>query len=208
MTETGPTTVDRTAPTQQQPDGSTSSRVVRTAADLFRRKGYASSTTRELAGLLGIQKASLYHHIDSKEDLLYAICLEGLRSIQTEVTAAIDAVPPRARLLRAIQTHVVSALRDRDMHTVMLIELRALSAERYAAVTEKRSEYESILQHIIAEDQRAGELRRDIDEKYLTLSLLNLLNWTIFWFNPEGEMTAEQLADLLGRLYLDGARQR
>ena len=65
----------------------TKDRLLDTAAELFRRRGYANATTRELADELGIRKATLYHHINNKEELLEAVCLESLRRLMVDVTA-------------------------------------------------------------------------------------------------------------------------
>jgi len=73
-----------------QPDSPTSARLLTVAAQLFHEQGYAATSTRELASILGITKASLYHHIRGKEDLLHAICLESLRRVHGDVAAALD----------------------------------------------------------------------------------------------------------------------
>lgn len=183
----------------------TSERLLATAAEHFCRKGYAQTTTRELADALGIRKASLYHHISNKEELLFAISMHSLDHILAEVGAAIEAAPPERRLQALIDAHVVSAVRERDMHTVMLSEMRALSERHHDEVVAKRDEYEAMLRTVIAADQEAGRLRTDIDAKMLTLALLNVLNWTIFWFRPGDDLTPERVATLLGGIYVEGA---
>lgn len=187
----------------------TASRLLKTAATLFREKGYASSTTRELAQRLGIQKASLYHHISSKEDLLYELCLDSLRRIHSDVEQALSTQhTPLSRLQALIQAHLKAALYDQDKHATMLVELRELSGERRAKVLELRDNYEVLIRQIIHEAQLSGDLRSDPPAKYQALALLNLLNWTIFWFRPNGGLTPEQLADMLSTLFLDGALNR
>lgn len=187
----------------------TASRLLITAAALFREKGYANSTTRELATRLGIQKASLYHHIAKKEDLLYALCVDSLRRIHSEGEQAIAAhVAPLERLRALIHAHLRAALTDQDKHATMLIELRELSKERYAEVLQLRDRYEALVRQTIADAQAAGVLRQDPPAKYQTLALLNQLNWTIFWFRPGGELTPDQLGEMLATLFLEGAQIR
>ena len=189
-------------------EGNTAERLLRLAAALFRKKGYTASTTRELASLLGIQKASLYHHIRGKEDLLFGISVRSLEHITEAVTVARDTASPDQRLNAMLTAHLVTALEDQDMHTTMLIELRSLSPERRQEVRERRAAYQAILRDVISEDQRAGRLRDDIGAGYLTLSLLNLLNWTIFWFDPAGNSSAKELAAIMWTIFHDGARGR
>jgi TetR/AcrR family transcriptional regulator, cholesterol catabolism regulator len=186
----------------------TAGRLLALAAELFRQKGYGPTTTRELASRLGIQKASLYHHMRGKEDLLFAISMESLQRITDAVTAARDSADAGQRLHAMIMAHMETALRDQDMHTTMLIELRALSEERQKEVRARRDGYQALLRSVISEDQSAGRLRPDIGAEYLTLSLLNLLNWTIFWFTAGGERTTDELAAMMSTILLDGARER
>src|SRR3954471_17781096 len=94
--------------TERATAATTADRLLETAATLFRRQGYAQTTTRELASMLGIQKASLYHHISTKEDLLYALCKESLRRSTEEVARAIESVPEAQRLRAAVRAHVTS----------------------------------------------------------------------------------------------------
>ena len=195
----------------EQPGGrnvATADRVLGVAAGLFRRKGYATASTRELSELLGINKATLYHHIKDKEELLLRICRESLARITAAVAAVARSAPPETRLEAMIRAHMTNALNDRDMHMVMLTELRVLSPDARAEVIALRGRYEDLLREVIVVDQRAGRLRTDIDARYLTLALLNLLNWTIFWHNPTGELSVEELSDLLTATFLDGARSR
>jgi TetR/AcrR family transcriptional regulator, cholesterol catabolism regulator len=193
------------AGTLRRKRGKTSERLLAEAAQLFRQKGYAETTTRELADRLGVRKASLYHHISGKEDLLDRICRESLASIYETVSLAASGASPDERLRTIIRAHVVEAVRARDMHAVMLVEMRGLSPENRREVVALRDRYEELIRIAIVEGQTQGRIRTDIDSKYLTLSLLNVLNWTIFWFDPEGDLGAAELGDLLATVYLEGA---
>jgi AcrR family transcriptional regulator len=184
----------------------TSARVLSEAARLFREQGYAASTTRELSARLGINKASLYYHISSKEDLLYGICIESLRRVHEEVTTAVEAESePRQRIRALIRAHLHSMLTDLPMHSTMLLEGKALSGPKADEVRAARDEYENVVLQTVSRAQRAGALRRDVTAKHLTLGLLNLLNWSMAWWNPDGELTPGDLADILSDLYLNGA---
>jgi AcrR family transcriptional regulator len=185
----------------------TSTQVLDVAAGLFREKGYAGTTTRELAQALGIQKASLYHYITSKEELLFDISMESLRRITEAVAGASATATSDRRLESMIERHVETALGDRNLHTTMLVERHALRPEHLTQVRDKRDRYEQLLQAAIHAEQNAGHLRVDIDARWLTKALLNLLNWTIFWFDPNGSMSPKHLAEILATVFLDGVRR-
>ncbi|QYJ16596.1 HTH-type transcriptional repressor KstR2 [Rubrobacter xylanophilus DSM 9941] len=185
---------------------STSARLHAAAAGLFWNKGYAATTTRELAAVLGLQKASLYHHMESKEELLYDICVESLGNIRSAVEAAVEGVEdPLERVRALIRAHVVSMLMDKEKHATMLTEMRSLSEKRRREVIRLRDEYERLVRSVLAEAQEAGVLRDDLSAKQLALCLLNLMNWAIFWFRSGEELSPERLAEVFTTLFLEGA---
>src|SRR5579863_819276 len=91
----------------------TTERLFDTAADLFWNKGFAATTTREIATAVGLQQASLYHHMASKEDLVYKICLASLQQFLADVPAAAGAVHcPTDRVRVLIREHLATLLRN------------------------------------------------------------------------------------------------
>lgn len=184
---------------------STSSRLLLAAAELFWEKGFSGASTRELSERLGIQKASLYYHIRSKDDLLYEISIRSLDDIQQAVVTALANAPIEGRLQALVHAHLRTALEERHMHATQLTELRSMSEERRSAVLARRDAYERTVIETIRAEQAAGRLRMDLDARYLGLGLLNLLNWTIFWYRPEGPKAIEELADFFCDLYINGA---
>ena len=177
-------------------------------ARLFAEKGYSATTTRELSRALGVTNGTFYHHFPTKEDLLVRICRESLDRItqaSIDALASVETKSPRAKLEAMIVSHTTTMLADQPLHTTMLTELRSLNAANRASVTEARERYASFLREQIEECQRAGDVRTDIDARLLTLLLLNILNWTIFWFDPEGALTSAELAHKVVTTFLDGA---
>ena len=175
------------------------------AATLFRKKGYAGTTTRELAAKVGLQNASLYHHMAKKEDLLYNICVNSLHRMGHEVQEAISAYSdPRAQLRAMMIRHMEVVLSEGDAHATMLIELRSLSAARRRKVVQLRNEYEARLRQVIINGQATGAIRADVEAKYLTLAMFSLVNWAVFWFRDDGDLAASQLGELFGQLFLEG----
>src|SRR5579862_9847650 len=86
---------------------SVASRLLSTAAHLFWERGYTATSTRELSDMLGVQKATLYHHVRKKEDLLYAICVNALKNMLSRVRAEVDgATTPTDRVRLLIHGHL------------------------------------------------------------------------------------------------------
>lgn len=197
-----------TAVSGQPPRASTADRLLDEAAALFREKGYAGATTRELADRLGIRKASLYHHIDSKEAVLHALCMESIQRVADAVSDAVDAAPRGERLQRAVEAHLVTALADRDMHETVLFELRHLTAEHLEAALKRRAAYEAQLRELVEAEQAEGRLRTDVSARHLTLMLLGILNWSILWYAPGEDVAPDELSALFASVFLEGAGAR
>ena len=177
-------------------------------ARLFAEKGYSATTTREISRALGVTNGTFYHHFETKEELLVRICDESLDHMIAAAEAAVAAhrlAGPRAQLEALIRAHLVTMLADHALHMTGLIELRALSAEPRAEVERKRDEYKTILATQIGACQAEGIVRTDISADLLTLLLLNTLNWTVFWFDPQGTMSPAELGDAIASLFLEGA---
>src|SRR5579863_1270453 len=98
------------SPTSDTPvpaDISTQERVLDKAAELFWTKGYAATTTREIAASLGIRQASLYHHVASKENLLCQLCATSLEQLLQAVQSAVnESKGAEGRIRVLVSTHL------------------------------------------------------------------------------------------------------
>jgi TetR/AcrR family transcriptional regulator, cholesterol catabolism regulator len=176
------------------------------AAELFRERGYSGTTTRALSAVAGIEKASLYHHVGGKEDLLYELCESTLKDVATVFQGALqDGTEPLDKLELLARRYVETALVDRARHATMLTEIRSLSPSRRAEIVARRDENVAVVREAIRQAQESGSLRTDIEAKYLTLALFNLLNWSIFWFDPSGDLEPNEIGDILWTVYAHGA---
>jgi TetR/AcrR family transcriptional regulator, cholesterol catabolism regulator len=183
-----------------------SERATTIAAGLFATKGYAATTTREIAEALGVTKGTFYHHFPSKEDVLLEICEQSLSRITEAAVVIVEGTDePRVRLESLIRSHIHTMLADQGMHTTMLLELRSLGVANRDRVVASRDAYEALIRDAISECQAAGALDADADTRLLALLLLNLLNWTIFWYRPGGAHTVDEIADASARMFLQGS---
>jgi AcrR family transcriptional regulator len=175
---------------------------------MFRQKGYAATTTRELSTLVGIQNATLYHYIPTKETLLYRLCLSTVDSVHNALVEASNQQGSAVSRLRFIVRHYLKvALSDRDKLATLLVEMRALTDPHRAEIMRRVETNVGIVRETIGAAQRDGDIRGDLSSKNLALALFNLLNWTIFWYSPRGELTPDGIADLLSTVFFEGVRR-
>ncbi|MFA0963008.1 TetR/AcrR family transcriptional regulator [Roseivirga sp. BDSF3-8] len=181
--------------------------ITKVATLLFRKKGYTAASMRDLATELGIEAASLYSHIRSKEQILDKICfrmvdafVEGLNQVEQEVIGA------DAKLRRAIVTHIVVITRDTDASAVFFNEWRHLSNERLQEFLLQREAYEERFREIMREGIRDGVFK-EVDARFATLTLLSSLNWTYNWYRKDGKMSPEEIGNQLADLLINGLKQ-
>lgn len=200
-------------PTQGDPTQGESSRggsrrrqeIFQIAAEIFYRKGYDQTSTKDIAGAAGILKGSLYAHIDSKEDILYAIIEDIHRLFERNVAdcAAFDA-PPLERLRGFLAGHMRVAMTEVRHHQIYQHDWRSLSREHYLAIRRKRDAYQRYLADLLEAAQKAGHVRTDIDCRLLAMSVLSMLNSVHTWYRPEGEFSADAVAASYCDLVLRG----
>jgi AcrR family transcriptional regulator len=182
-------------------NGSRRPEILAAAADLFAAKGYGATAMSDLAGVLGMQKASLYHHVRTKETLLSELSLESMQRMK-DAASAVPPAAPRKYLQALIRAHVLTLLADQSKHATALVELRCLSPEERRRVTELRDAYDRMIEEAIRTLQAATGAWPNLTPKMLRLALLGMLNWSVFWYRSDGEITPEELADSFSSVFL------
>ena len=177
----------------------------RTATALFRARGFAATSMRELATELGLEAGSLYSHIKSKEEILHRVCF-GLADeffAGFEAATAEASAPVATQLRLVIEAHVRVLTRDSAASVVFLHEWRHLSEPARAAFLALRERYEASFRSLIQRGIVAGELHAP-DAAFASLTLLASLNWLPTWYRPDGKLTPNEIAHRLADQLLGG----
>jgi TetR/AcrR family transcriptional regulator, cholesterol catabolism regulator len=178
--------------------------LTRAAARLFAEKGYHGTSTADLAEALGVQKGSLYSHIESKADLLWEVAREGAEAFHAALDALPDEGPSVQRIRLAVRAHLRVVSEQLDVATVFTREWRYLEGERRERFLAERRRYEERFRALFREGRDRGDLRTDLDDATATLLALSAVNWAYTWLRP-GAPT-DELADRFTALLLDGMR--
>jgi AcrR family transcriptional regulator len=178
--------------------------LVRQAARLFAEKGYHGTSTGDLAQAMGVQKGSLYAHIESKADLLWEVAREGAATFHAALDAVPDALPAVEKIRSALRAHLRVVAEQLDVATVFVREWRYLQGERREEFLAERRRYEERFRALFREGRELGELRTDLDDATTTLLTLSAANWAYTWLRP-GAGT-DELADRFVGVLLDGIR--
>jgi AcrR family transcriptional regulator len=182
--------------------------VIRSAAELFKEKGYAASSMRDLAQKLGIEAASLYSHIKSKEEILQTLCFdmaadfrESLEKVEKQNVSA------REKLSLGIIGHVNVMARDLTASAVFMNEHRHLSNPYLRDFLLLRINYINRFKGIIEEGVSKGEFKKNIDTKLAVMTLFSSLNWMPMWYSPEGSIEPKELGQQLADMLVNGLKQ-
>jgi AcrR family transcriptional regulator len=178
--------------------------LTRQAARLFAERGYHGTSIGDLAKSLGVQKGSLYAHIDSKQDLLYEAMQEGARAFHGALDAVPEDLPPTERIRRALRAHLRVVAEQLDVATVFVREWRYLEGDRAEEFLAERRHYEERFRALFREGRENGALRTDLDDHAAVLLVLSAANWAYTWL-PEGADT-DELADRFFAILVEGVR--
>jgi AcrR family transcriptional regulator len=180
------------------------SELTREAARLFAERGYHGTSIGELAKALGVQKGSLYAHIDSKQDLLYEAMSEGSRAFHEALDVIPDNRPITDRIRLALRAHLRVVSEQLEVATVFVREWRYLEGDRAEEFLAERRRYEERFRALFREGREIGALRTDLDDQAAVLLVLSAANWAYTWL-PAGADT-DELADRFFAILLDGVR--
>jgi AcrR family transcriptional regulator len=167
------------------------------ASELFHANGYAATSVRDIARALDIQGASLYAHVASKEDLLWAIVDRAATTFEQAVDRALEDTrsdDPVERLAAIVEAHVEVVTADPERASVFVTEWRHLSPQRREAIGRRRDAYERRVRDVIAEGQAIGAFVA-VDPSLAATFLLTALNGIATWYRPDGRLSADRIAD-------------
>jgi len=180
------------------------SELTREAARLFAEKGYHGTSIGDLAEAMGVQKASLYHHIASKADLLWEVARDGADAFHAALDEIDDRLPAVEKLRLALRAHLRVVAKQLDIATVFVREWRYLEGERREAFLDERRRYEERIRSLFREGVEQSELRTDLDVGIAALVFLSAANWAYTWLQPDRD--TDTLADRFFELLVDGMR--
>lgn len=188
--------------------GITRENLLATAAEFFARKGYRATTLDDIAGELGLKKASLYHYIHSKDELLADIYEQIFDRIEAAVAPLAGlALPVDERLRRMIHAHLTVVTAELPSLSVVFSEESELPSDLQRGIRHRKRAYEALFEKVIAEGQRNGVFRPG-SVRLKVLALLGMSNWTYKWLKPDSADAAavEEIAGEFALIMESGIR--
>jgi len=178
--------------------------ICRTAAQIFRDRGFDATSVSDIARALGMTKAGLYHYFESKEALLFEIMTYGLDRVRDDVIVPVRAIrDPEERLRQIVVRHARIATHGRGAIAHLGDEIRALPPPARRQIEERMRLYVDLVRSTLVEIKAAGRLR-DVDPTVASFSLIGMILWLPRWFRQDGRLTQEAVASEIASLVLGG----
>jgi TetR/AcrR family transcriptional regulator, cholesterol catabolism regulator len=190
----------------ERDDGNRRAELLRSAARLFRRKGFGATSTRDIAAAVGMRSGSPFYHFKSKGALLYAVMEEGMRSAivrqQQALQRAGQAAPDLAGQLRTlIRNHFDVLLGPgSDFIPVMLYESRSITPKQRAILAGLQHEYEAPWTPVLDALHASGQLKADV--KLARLLMFGALNWSVQWYDRAKGASLDELTEAALGLFI------
>lgn len=188
----------------ERDDGNRRQELIRSAARLFRKKGFGATSTRDIAAAAGMQSGSPFYHFKSKQALLFAVMDEGMQSAiarQDSALAAVAQADPRTQLAALVRNHFDILLGPgSDFIPVMLYESRSITARQRAQLATLQGAYEAPWVPVLEALHREGRLHADV--KLARLLIFGALNWSAQWYDRRKGATLDALAGAAIALFI------
>jgi AcrR family transcriptional regulator len=181
--------------------------ILRTAARLFQQRGYDATSMNDVAAALKLSKGGLYHHFQSKDEILFEIMNHAMEITEERVLAPVRAIgDPQDRLRALIRLHIETVLSPRDREiTVMLHENHPLPPALRKRINHRKKEYVHFVESLIADVQKEAQKQAQkatqrttpekspVSPRAAAFALLGMINWIYQWYKPEGDLQTHNL---------------
>lgn len=180
--------------------------IIKQAANVFGRKGFHATTLDDIAGQLGVTKASLYYYFSTKEDLLFAVLQTSMQEHLDRVDGALEAnaeASPARKLEAAITEHLRLLADQYEGAFLLQQEYELQDEEQQSEILTMRADYEQRFSDIIHEGVQSHTFRVR-DERIAVLMILGSINWFLRWYRSDGRFSVDEIARVFVDMIMHG----
>ncbi len=174
------------------------------AAQVFRLKGFHGASMADIAAAVQLQKASLYHHVSSKQEILLALLDRALDMLTERISNIVKrSIPADEKLQEMIRSYLQVLAENPDLSSVLLFEHRSLDRKSHLRHVPSRDRFEALWRDVVNEGIKA-RIFDSPDAKMAVRTIMGTLNWTLTWYRKDGPESIEQIADQYTDLLFHG----
>lgn len=182
--------------------------ILRRAAAMFREKGFAATSMRDLAEMVGIEAASLYNHIRSKNEILEAICFDVANIFNTHMESVESSAKKSiTKIEDLLRFHIRQMVGNYEEVYVSDREWKHLEDPYLSNFQTQRRNYRKKFAAIIEDGMEKNEIRK-IDAPTAVLIILHAISGIESWHRSKAKISAEELEDNMLKIMIDGLRKQ
>lgn len=165
------------------------------SARLFNEKGYKATSLAEIGDALGMNKASLYYYVKSKDDLLARVIYRASQRLRLLAEGiAEDGDDPRAALARLVRTHCITILDHPHEFGTVIFQRKHIATTVLPDIAERERAYFDAVKGLIARGVAEGVFRQT-DTGVAAQMLLDAMNGVLRWYRPGGRLDRDAAID-------------
>ena len=178
--------------------------ILRVAAEIFRDNGYRATSLQQVADYFGVKRPALYYWFPSKADILVEIHRRFLAALHEQLDSILESAMTVDEKLVAILTGQVELFAGNIAELAVFISNEVeLPADARGEVQVAKRRYQAVLQDLYRQGVSDGVFA-ELDPQIAVSALLGMTNWMFRWFRPDGRRSAQDVADVIGRLARHG----
>lgn len=177
------------------------------AVRVFTERGYDGTSFQHLSHASGLSKSSIYHHIESKEQLLRLGLERALEPLMASTTESGATTGPAMDRLTYLVRRNVEILSERLPYVTLLLNVHGNTETEQWALAQRR-DYDKIVAGVVQEAIDEGDVRADVDARTTSRLVFGMINSVREWYRPERGVGPGDLAALVTSMLLDGIRAR
>ena len=182
----------------------TRDQIVAVAQKMFKERGYAATSMREIAGEVGVEPASIYSHFKSKDDILKYICFriaDEFFEVQEPILNSMS--NPVEKLKRLVAEHIHVIMHNLDAATVFFVEWSFMKDADVAGFIRLREHYEKGFREVIQDGITSGDFRM-MDVNFTVRLLFSVMNGIHEWYKASGKVSPDEVGEKMSRFILSG----
>lgn len=189
-----------------EPRGSKFNELIETSAQIFAKNGFKGTSIQDIGREMGWTSAAIYYYVKSKDDILYEIWRRAGVRLQNAADEIVGLpIPEEEKVRLFFHRHIKMIIGDRATFEVLILERSRISSKGAPLLEEDERKYLKTFTKIINALRNKGANIRE--PNVLALGAINMLNGVIRWYEPEGRLDLDEIADTYCSMFLHGVYQ-
>ncbi|SIS49007.1 TetR/AcrR family transcriptional regulator [Salimicrobium flavidum] len=185
------------------------SKIIETSISLFGQRGFKETSIQDIVDQLGLTKGTFYYYFKNKEEVLVQIHERFIDDLLEQQNHIMESTLTEKEKMHELVTMMIRNIRT-SVNSAMIFfrEMRHLNEEKLSYVRKKRDLFQKNIEKLVQNGIDREEFRKDLRADMISYFILGMANWSYFWYEPGGEVSEGQLADIYTALLLQGLEKK